>query len=83
MGFFLEFFSWLISTTKSQNTASMHLILMGPYFSKMVVEFAFLDLQTSLMSQIVTHSSDNETVFGEILNLTLSSLKSVIFLSSG
>ena len=80
MGFFLEFFSWLISTTKSQNTASMHLIQMGPYFSKMVVEFAFLDLQTSLMSQIVTHSSDNETVFGENLNPTLSSLKSVIFL---
>ena len=47
MGFFLEFFSWLISTTKSQNTASMHLIQMGPYFSKMVVEFAVLDLQTS------------------------------------
>ena len=45
--FFLEFFSWLISTTKSWNTAYMDLIQMGPYFSKMVVEFAFLDLQTS------------------------------------
>ena len=80
MGFFLEFFSWLILITRSRNTASMHLIQMCPYFSKMVVEFAFLDLQTSLMSQIVTHSSDNETVFGENLNPTLSSLKSVIFL---
>ena len=45
--FFLEFFSWLILTTKSWNTAYMDLIQMGPYFSKMVVEFAFLDLQTS------------------------------------
>ena len=80
IGFFIDFFSWLISTTRSQNTASRHLIWMGLYFSKMVVEIAFLDLWTSLMSQIVTHSSDNETVFGENLNPTLSSLKSVIFL---
>ena len=80
VGFFLDFFSWLILTTRSQNAASRHLLWMGPYFSKMVVEIAFLDLWTSLMSQIVTHSSDNETVFGENLNPTLSSLKSVIFL---
>ena len=44
LGFFLDFFSWLILTTRSRNTASMHPIQMAPYSSKMVVEFAFLDL---------------------------------------
>ena len=78
--FFLDFFSWLISTTRSRNTASMHPILMGPYFSKMVVEFAFLDLLTSQMSQIVTHSSDYGIVFVQILNPNLSSSKNVIIL---
>ena len=80
LGFFLDFFSWLISTTRSQNTASMHPILMGLYFSKMVVEFAFLDLLTSQMSQIVTHSSDYGIVFVQILNPNLSSSKNVIIL---
>ena len=78
--FFLDFFSWLILTTWSQNTASMHPIQMAPYFSKMVVEFAFLDLLTSQMSQIVTHSSDYGIVFVQILNPNLSSSKSVIIL---
>ena len=78
--FFLEFFSWLISTTRSRNTASMHPIQMGPYFSKMVVEFAFLNLLTSQMSQIVTHSSDYEIVIVQILNPKLSYSKSVIIL---
>ena len=58
----------------------MHPILMGPYFSKMVVEFAFLDLLTSQMSQIVTHSSDYGIVFVQILNPNLSSSKNVIIL---
>ena len=81
IGFFLRFFSWLISTTRSRNTASMHPILMGLYFSKMVVEFAFLDLLTSQMSQIVTHSSDYGIVFVQILNPNLSSSKNVIILA--
>ena len=53
---------------------------MGLYFSKMVVEFAFLDLITSQMSQIVTYSSDYDIVFVHILNPNLSSSKSVIIL---
>ena len=44
----------------------------------MVVEFTFLDLLTSQMSQIVTHSSDYGIVFVQILNPNLSSSKSVI-----
>ena len=53
---------------------------MAPYSGKMVVEFAFLDLLTSQMSQIVTHSSDYGIVFVQILNPNLSSSKNVIIL---
>ena len=80
LDFFLDFFSWLISTTRSRNTASMHPIQMAPYSSKMVVEFAFLDLLTSQMFKIVTHSSDYEIMFVQILNPNLSYSKSVIIL---
>ena len=59
----------------------MHPIQMAPYSSKMVVEFAFLDLLTSQMSQIVTYSSKYEIVFVQILNPNLSSSKSVIILT--
>ena len=58
----------------------MHPIKIGRYLSKMVVEFALLDLLTSPMSQIVTYSSDYEIVFVQILNPNLSSSKSVIIL---
>ena len=78
--FFLVFFSWFIWTTRSQNTTSMYPVQIGPYFSKTVVEFAFLDLLTSQMSQIVTHSSDYGIVFVQILNPNLSSSKNVIIL---
>ena len=64
VGFFLDFFSLVISTTISQNMASIHLIQMGLFFSKMVVEIAFLDLQTSPISQIVCLSSDKNIKFG-------------------
>ena len=78
-GFFLRFF-FLTHFDHWKPKYGLQAPDLGPYFSKMVVEIAFLDQWTSLISQIVTHSSHNETVFGEILNPPLSSLKSVIFL---
>ena len=69
--FYLDFFLlkivgffWLISTTRSWNTASIHLIYMSSWFSKMVVESFFLNLQTSPISQIFCFSSDNHIKFG-------------------
>ena len=70
VGFFLDFFSWFILTTRSRNTASMNPIQMGLYFSKMLVEFPFLDLQDSPTSQSLV----------QIENVTPSSSKAALFL---